>query len=123
MVRIIGDGHEVPPGKYAILEFYCTDDDSDCPQVYLHVFNDRTTDTEAFVSFGWEPLQFYQEWNHGLLDDIIRDFKGPALAFGFRQGGYAAQWLRLIRDLLERGRAYVARLEKHYWMMKGLSRA
>src|SRR5215211_978244 len=91
VIHIIGPEHNIPRGKYPIFEYYCTDDDCDCRQVYLHVMNDATLECEAIISFGWEPITFYQQWNHGVLDDMIRDFKGPALGTMMPQGRLSRQ--------------------------------
>lgn len=60
VIHIISHEHGIPPGKYALIEYYCIGDNCDCRQVFLHVFNDLTKDIEATISFGWESLWFYQ---------------------------------------------------------------
>jgi hypothetical protein len=118
VIHIITHEHGVPPGKYALLEFYCNDYDCDCRQVYLQVFSDQNKTIEAVISYGWEPIEFYQEWNHGVLDETIAEFKGPALASIRRQGIYAEKWLEIVSELLTTDQLYAQRLEQHYTMMK-----
>lgn len=118
-IIVFGPELAVPHGTYHIYEFYCTDDDCDCRQVYLHIMNDDTQDCEAIISFGWEAIGFYQKWNHGLLDDMIRDFRGPALGTMMPQGPYAGKWLKYVKVWLKSDKKYVRRLERHYRLMKG----
>lgn len=118
VIHIIGPEYGVPAGSYPVLEYYCTDHDCDCLQVYLHVMNDATQACEAIVSFGWEPIAFYQQWNHGVIDEVIRDFKGPALCTMMPQGPFSLQWLKVIKHLLKSDKKYVKRLEMHYRLMK-----
>jgi hypothetical protein len=80
--------------------------------------NDATQACEAIVSFGWEPIAFYQQWNHGVIDEVIRDFKGPALCTMMPQGPFSLQWLKVIKHLLKSDKKYVKRLEMHYRLMK-----
>ncbi|MBO9573981.1 MAG: hypothetical protein J7497_17470 [Chitinophagaceae bacterium] len=108
----------VPPGIYPVYEYYCTDPDCDCRQVYLHIRNDTTQQVEAIISFGWEPIAFYQKWNYGVLDDQLRDFKGPALGFRMPQGRFAQPWLNYVKHWLKSDKPYVKRLENHYRMVK-----
>lgn len=116
----VGDNEDgIPEGMYPVLEYFCTDPACDCRQVYLHILNDETQHFEAVVSFGWEPILFYQDWNFGKLDDVIRDFKGPALALGaFTQGRYAKEWLQYLKVWLSVDEDYIHRLERHYWLCK-----
>ena len=55
----------------------------------------------------------------GNLDDIIRDFKGPALGTMMPQGRFANQWLKHMKSMLKSDKDYVKMLESHYKLMKG----
>lgn len=117
---IIVSGPElgVPPGTYHVYEYYCTDDECDCRQVYLHIVNHATQQHEAVISYGWEPIDFYKNWNFGNLGDMLRDFKGPALGTMMRQGRYANEWLKYVSSWLKSDTDYVKRLERHYKLFK-----
>ncbi len=102
------------------MEYFCVDPGCDCRQVYLYILNDGSQAVEAVISFGWEPLPFYTAWNRGLLDDMLRDFKGPALAYTMHpQGIHAKLWLNYVKRWLKADKPDVKRLEKHYRMMEG----
>ena len=77
---------ELPPGAYALIDLYCTDQDCDCRNVYIQVVQEGLPHPVATISYGWESLSYYKEWMGGDEDDdIVTQFKGPALATGARQ--------------------------------------
>jgi hypothetical protein len=92
----------IPAGEYGFFESYCTDPNCDCRRVLLHVVR-KDEGVIAVVSFGFDP--------DGAMP-------GPFLDPLHPQPKYAADLLDLVRDLLLSDPAYVARLERHYHMMK-----
>lgn len=88
----------LPPGAYALIDLYCTDQDCDCRNVYIHVVREDLPNPIATISYGWENLTYYKEWMGGDEDDdIVTQFKGPALATGARQSQFAGKWLQISK--------------------------
>ena len=121
VIVINGPETGIPPGVYAILEYYCVDENCDCRQVYLRIVKkdtkDMENDFEAEISFGWESANYYIKW-FGKTDDSLNDFKGPSLNILAKQGSAKKQWLKMISHLLKTDKKYVKRLESHYRMVK-----
>ncbi len=107
----------LPKGKYAFMEFYCTDSDCDCRNVYIHVNDLRTGKQLATISYGWESLEFYKDWMGG-EDETLETFKGPALAPLNRQSKYADLLLAVFKETIETDQEYAARLVRHYHLVK-----
>ena len=72
----------------------------------------------ATISYGWEPLRFYEEWSSGLPDNSLREFKGPALDTFQPQSKYANYFLDFFTLKLTTDAKYVERLKRHYAYMK-----
>jgi hypothetical protein len=110
----------LPPGAYALIDLYCTDPDCDCRNVYIHVFHEKFPGPIATITYGWENLSYYKEWMGGDEDDdILTQFKGPALAIGARQSQFSGEWLRIFEDILQTDKEYANRLQRHYQLVKG----
>ena len=92
----------VPDGDYLFLEAYCTDPKCDCRRVLLTVVNSATGEVAATVGFGFSP------------DDPMG---GPYLDLINPQSSYADAMFELVSASLQ-DPGYVARLERHYRMMK-----
>jgi hypothetical protein len=112
----------LPPGEYGLLELYCTDPDCDCRNVYIQVVQEQFPGPLATISYGWESLSFYRAWMGVEDDDILTEFKGPALAPGTRQSPFARDWLRIFTGIVQTDKAYAKRLERHYQLVKGFIR-
>jgi hypothetical protein len=93
---------ELPADEYALFEAYCTDPSCDCRRVILMVIG-RNQGQAATISFGF---------------DRNDPMSGPFLDPMNPQGRHAAELLELVRDLALSDAVYVARLERHYRMMK-----
>ncbi|WP_143709137.1 hypothetical protein [[Flexibacter] sp. ATCC 35208] len=107
----------LPRGTYALLELYCTDLDCDCRNVYINVINQAFDAPLATISYGWEELAFYKEWMGG-DDEMLAEFKGPALTTFATQSQFAQRWLEILTDILNTDVAYVNRLQQHYQLVK-----
>jgi len=110
----------IPAGTYVFLELYCDDLSCDCRNVYIYVLNAQTNTTEATITYGWERLKFYMDWMgiDDKNDQMIKDFKGPALyAFG-EQRSHANKWLTIFKDILKSDKDYANRLQRHYQLVK-----
>ena len=92
----------IPKGEYALAEFYCTDRKCDCQRVMFNVIS-REEGHVASISFGFDP--------NGPMP-------GPYLDPINKQSSYAAELLQLVNDLVLSDANYVARLKRHYKMLK-----
>jgi hypothetical protein len=111
------EGYE--PGPNAFIEYYCTDPNCDCRNVYIQIINEHFPGPLATISYGWESKAYYKEWMGAAdEDELLRDFMGPSLAVGSRQSPYAEHWLRVFKDIIRKDKAYVDRLQRHYQLMK-----
>jgi hypothetical protein len=97
-----GPQHGVPEGRYAFFELYCTERGCDCRRVMLQVVNERDG-IVASVSYGF---------------DRKAPMAGPYLDPLHKRASYAKGLVRLMEELVFSDPAYVARLERHYRMMK-----
>lgn len=94
---------ELPADEYVLFELYCDEPGCDCRRVMLNVVSGRHRRREATINFGFDP------------DD---DMRGPFLDPLNEQGEYAEQVLDMVESLVLRDAAYVARLERHYAIVK-----
>ncbi len=95
-------GDQVPPGSYALVEVYCTEPGCDCRRVLLNVV-ERDRGHVATISYGF---------------DRDGPYAGPYLDQLNPQSPYAQELMELISDMTLHDPAYLARLERHYAMMK-----
>jgi hypothetical protein len=110
----------LPLGAYALIDLYCTDPDCDCRNVYIHVVQEEFPIPIATITYGWESLGYYKEWMGGEEDDdMLTQFKGPALAIGASQSQFGGEWLRIFEDILQTDKEYANRLQRHYRLVKG----
>jgi hypothetical protein len=92
----------LPVGEYGMMEAYCTDPNCDCRRVMLNVFH-NTMGLVAVIGFGFDA------------DDSMG---APMLDPLNPQSVYAEGVLDLVCNVVLQDRAYVARLERHYRMVK-----
>jgi len=92
----------IPKGEYVLVEFYCTDRTCDCRRVMLNAIS-KNEGHVASISFGFDP--------NGPMP-------GPFLDPINRQSAYAEELLQLVKDLVLNDADYVARLKRHYKMLK-----
>jgi hypothetical protein len=94
----------LPPGSYGLLEFYCPDPACDCQRVMLNVAEEKHPDHFlASISYGFDR------------DD---EMAGPFLDPLNPQSKYAAKLLQLVEEIVLSSPRYVARLERHYALVK-----
>jgi hypothetical protein len=94
--------HGVPASRYAFIELYCTESGCDCRRVMLQVLSE-CDGVVASISYGF---------------DRNGEIPGPFLDPLHKRSRYAEGLLKLTEDLLFSDPVYVARLERHYSMMK-----
>jgi hypothetical protein len=100
----IGGGPDrgVPEGEYGFVELYCTERGCDCRRVMLQVVNERDG-IVASISYGF---------------DRKGEMPGPYLDPLHKRAPYADALLKMTEKLLFSDPVYVARLERHYQMIK-----
>ena len=102
-IHILDESAEgIPKGEYALAESYCTDPKCDCRRVMLNVIS-KAEGHVASISFGFDPKG---------------PMPGPFLDPINRQSAYAEELLQLVNDLVLSDADYVARLKRHYKMLK-----
>jgi len=95
---------ELPVGAYGLLEFYCPDPACDCRRVMLNVAEEKQPDHFlASISYGFDR------------DD---EMAGPFLDPMNPQSEYAEKLLQLVEETVLSDLRYVARLERHYALVK-----
>lgn len=94
----------IPAGSYGLFEFYCPDPACDCRRVMLNVVEKRHPD-HFLASIGY-------------AFDRDNDMAGPFLDPLNPQSRYAEDLLRLVESMVLRDSGYVARLERHYGLVK-----
>jgi hypothetical protein len=99
---VVQDG--LPIGSYGLFEFYCPDPACNCRRVMLNVVEEKHPDHFlASISYAFDR------------DD---DMAGPFLDPLNPQSRYARKLLQLVEDIVLSDPRYVARLERHYAIVK-----
>jgi hypothetical protein len=94
----------LPVGSYGLLEFYCPDPDCDCRRVMLNIAEEKDPDRFlASISYGFDQ------------DD---EMAGPFLDPMNPQSECAEELLQLVEGTVLSDSRYVARLERHYELVK-----
>jgi hypothetical protein len=99
---IVWGRDDLPDDEFALLESYCDDPSCDCRRVMLNVASREQNKILASVSFAFDPAD---------------EMRGPFLDPLNHQSEHAPALLKLVEHALEDTR-YVARLERHYNMVK-----
>ncbi len=108
----------LPNGRYLFLESYCASHECDCRRVFLNVLH--ADQIIATIGFGWEPIGFYYDWmgkkpdESKLMDETIRDTKGPVLEFGGYSGPHAEKMLEYFKTRLMSDSTLIGMLKRHY---------
>jgi len=107
----------LPDDNYGLIEMYCNDDDCDCRRVIFEVVAEKQENPIAYVSFGWEKVDFYTRWLGG--NDVVtaKQLQGPILNPGSPQSKYANAALELVKSVLQDPN-FVARIKRHYKIFK-----
>jgi len=95
---------EIPPGHYGMIEFYCPDPACECRRVMLNVVEEA------------HPTRFLASISYGF--DRDNEDAGPFLDPFNSQCSYAEQLLQLVEEVILSDSRYVARLERHYALVK-----
>jgi len=112
----------LPGGRYALIEHYCADTDCDCRNVFIRVTDIQSQQSQATISYGWEPISYYKKWMGERENDedkfILENFKGPGLVPFAIQSQYANHWLEFFKELIRTDKDYAERLKRHYRLVK-----
>ncbi len=104
VINLLVPQGELPVGSYGLLEFYCPDPTCDCRRVMLNVVEEKG------------PGRFLASISYGF--DRGEDMAGPFLDPLNPQSKYAEGLLQLVEETVLSNPRYVARLERHYVMVK-----
>ena len=116
-VTFLGDDDaqsSIPSGKYAFLEFYCTDLSCQCNRVLIKALRVNEADENeledvATISYTWETVQQDSHWQ------VIRDeMPNPTLDPLNENAPYADELLDFWQSMVERDEQYAKRLIRHY---------
>jgi hypothetical protein len=95
---------KLPVGSYDLLEFYCPDPACECRRVMLNVAEEKGPDRFlASISYGF---------------DRDEEDAGPFLDPLNPLSRYAEDLLQLVEEIVLSDPRYVARLERHYYLVK-----
>jgi len=108
----------LPPDEYGLIELYCNDEGCDCRRVLFNVASKNRNGFIAVIGYGWESADFYRKWTIQDDPEVVRELQGPVLNPLSYQSELAPALLELMRDLVLKDPAYVARLKRHYQMFK-----
>lgn len=103
-----------PKGEYIILENYCNDKSCDCRKVMLNIARDNKI--YATIGYGWENVEYYQEWVKDIKLGI--EMKGPGLEIPGVQSEYAKNILICLKSYILKDPIFIKRLKKHYKLFK-----
>jgi hypothetical protein len=104
VVNLLVPDAGLPAGSYGQFEFFCPDPACNCRRVMLEVVEEKDTDHFlAAISYGF---------------DREGEEAGPLLDPLNPQSEYAEELLRLVQDVILSDPDYVARLERHYHLVK-----
>jgi hypothetical protein len=104
----------LPAAEYDFHEMFCDEPNCDCRRVFLSVTSSRNSKTEAVIGYGWEPKSFYRRWFKQGSEEEISCLQGPELNLLSPQGKHADEILELFKDVLQKDRAYIERIKRHY---------
>lgn len=102
-----------PQGSYSLVELYCPDPNCDCRKANISITDEEGDECCSF-QIGWEDAAFYDR--HYGFDD--HGLPGPSFAPMQFHSKYAFFFLDRLKELCARDKAYIARLERHYKMIK-----
>ena len=108
---------DLPDGEYGFIESYCNERGCDCRRVIISVIRPETgwSRVLATIGYGWESLEFYQEWSRGPVDP--KEVGIPYLDVLNPQSEYSSALLGIFEFLLE-SPDYVERIKRHYRMFR-----
>jgi hypothetical protein len=79
-----GNHFSLPVGEYGLVEMYCNDEDCDCRRVIIMVIKRDVKKPVAYISYGWESLDFYATWN--IMDKVGFRKEGERIKAQYNDG-------------------------------------
>ncbi len=110
----------IPDGDYAFMPMYCDDKKCDCRRTLIAVLQvspEFRPHQAATISYGWENMPFYRNWGHGMDEDMLNLFKGPAVDYMNQQSPHAGALLESFKQVALNAE-YIERLKRQYAMVK-----
>jgi hypothetical protein len=118
-ITLLAPQHGLPPGEYAFIEQYCTEEGCDCRRVIFTVMQKGRKTQIATISWGWEPREFYKKW---MRWDPARKRSTSAKARPLdplgEQSELSSGALELCREVLIEDPGYVERIKGHYRLIR-----
>jgi hypothetical protein len=108
----------LPADEFGFIELYCNDENCDCQRVMFDVLSRKRGKSVAVIAYGWQSMGFYRKWSKSGDPEIIQGMQGLILNPTSDQSELAPALLELLRRLILKDPAYVARLKRHYQMLK-----
>jgi len=107
---------DLPPGAYSFIEMFCDEKNCDCRRCLFMVQANWSSETLAFIGYGWEKPEFYTRW---MGDDEATDMLvGVHLEPMQPQSKYAKEILKLFKKSLLSDEKYLKRVQRHYQLMQ-----
>ena len=104
VLYVLAQTDDLPTGSYGLLEIYCPDPECDCRRVLIKVVEER------------QPGRFLASISYAFDEDA--EMAGPLLDPINPQSEYAEVLLDRVERFVLTDADYVARLERHYHMVK-----
>lgn len=113
-----GNGFNLPPADYGLVEMFCDEPGCDCRRVIFMVVSSLTEKPEAYVAYGWESRKFYATWLGDADPLIISEMIGPNLNSMSPCSSHAPALLEVVKEAALNDPEYVARVKRHYALFR-----
>lgn len=114
---ILPPGATLPPGEYAIVEWFCDDPGCDCRRAFLQVVpRGQSGPILASINFGWESRAFYKR-KMPYDPEAPREITEGSLDPLNEQSPLAPAVLKIFQQVVAEGEM-AAHLKRHYEMFK-----
>jgi hypothetical protein len=122
----------LPAGEYGLVEMFCNDKKCDCRRVIIMVMYSVTEKPVAYISFGWESVEYYAKWmNLGKKVDLSEmdapdlrsaiEMHGAHLNTLSPQSEFALSILEMFKAIALNDKEYIERIKLHYKLLEARS--
>jgi hypothetical protein len=74
-ITVFGNNHySLPPGNYGFVEMFCDEESCDCRRVIFMVMHSAAMQPIAYISFGWESVEYYAKWMGINKNEDVNEF-------------------------------------------------
>src|SRR5258708_6497309 len=108
----LGKTADIAEGDYDLIECFCNEVSCDCRRVMIAVIARTTNQAVAYISYGWESVDFYLKWTGNLSDAM--ECQGPYLDPLNPQSANADIFLLHFQKYVMQDKSYMERLKHHY---------